>query len=67
MLSINELFITSPKPDLNSFSLKVLNLDDIKTTPLVVKAPTKFLPSGILIAVLPPTDESTWDRSVVGI
>ena len=28
--------------------------------------PTMFLPARELIAVLPPTDESTWARSVVG-
>ena len=31
------------------------------------KAPTRFLPSGELIAVLPPTLESTWASKVVGI
>ena len=30
------------------------------------KAPTRFLPCGISTAVLPPTDESTIDSSVVG-
>ena len=31
------------------------------------KAPTRFLPSGELIPVLPPTELSTWASSVVGI
>ena len=31
------------------------------------KAPTKFFPSGKLIPVFPPIDESTWLSKVVGI
>ena len=31
------------------------------------KAPIRFLPAGILMAVLPPTEESTAARKVVGI
>ena len=31
------------------------------------KAPTRFLPWGALMPVLPPTEESTWARRLVGI
>jgi hypothetical protein len=31
------------------------------------KAPIRFLPRGVSMAVLPPTDESTWASRVVGI
>src|SRR6201996_9532759 len=31
------------------------------------KLPTRFLPCAILMPVLPPTELSTWDSSVVGI
>lgn len=32
-----------------------------------LKAPTRFFPHGRSIAVFPPTEESTWAKSVVGI
>ncbi|CDE85009.1 unknown [Coraliomargarita sp. CAG:312] len=61
-------FITSAIPAANSLCGRVDKKEVSAKTPHGWwNAPTKFFPSAILIPVLPPTDESTIARSVVGI
>ena len=60
LFPINAYLMTSPKPDLYSISGKVSkNLLLMRTRLGLLKEPTKFLPCLILIAVFPPTEEST--------
>ena len=59
--------MTSASPARNSRSGNVLKVSRSHTTTRGWwNAPIMFLPSGWLIAVLPPTDESTCASSVVG-
>ena len=60
-------FTTSASPEAYSRAGRVARLSvSAMTAAGWWKAPTMFLPSGWLIAVFPPTEESTWASSVVG-
>ncbi len=59
--------ITSASPAASSRSGRVSRVDvSAITASGWWKAPIMFFPSGWFTPVLPPTDESTWARSVVG-
>ncbi|CAB4582715.1 unannotated protein [freshwater metagenome] len=65
---IKPAFTTSANPAAKSRSLKVLNQDESTITAIGEwKAPIKFFPYSLLIAVLPPIAASTAPATVVGI
>ena len=60
--------ITSPRPSRQYSGVRVVKTSGSHKTRLgCQKAPTRFLPWGRSTATLPPTEESTWASSVVGI
>ena len=67
MSAIGPYLMTSARPADSSRGGSVSSVSRSQTTRSGWwKAPIMFLPSGWLMAVLPPTDESTWASKVVG-
>ena len=60
--------MTSAMPSEKVRSVRVVSTSGSMSTPLgCQKAPARFLPAFRSTATLPPTEESTWERRVVGI